>query len=235
MKTAVITGVGSGIGKATCLHFLSQNWCVIGILRNEEQLNRLNELALDLPGKLHLVKVDLALEDFQKTVGLELNKLKIQSIDALLNIAGLLNPQSFGDMRMDYLNKVMEINFIAPVLLIQELIPLLSNEEGGNVVNITSMSGFQGSVRFPGLSAYGASKAALSSFSESIAIELEEDNVIVNALAIGSVNTNMLKKAFPDFHSSIEPHQMAEYIYSFANHGYRFYNGKTLAVAITNP
>lgn len=235
MKKVVITGVGSGIGKETCLRFLEENWYVVGVLRNENHMKELLEISSNLPGKLHLINVDLEKIGFQQVISTQIKELGIQSIDALLNIAGVLNPMNFEVIKLEDLNKVMMVNFTAPAMLMQELTPLLKEEGGGNIVNISSMSGFQGSVRFPGLSVYGASKAALSSFSESISVELQEYGVIVNALAIGSVNTQMLKDAFPDYQAGIEPNQMAQYIYSFANHGYRFYNGKTLAVAITNP
>ena len=66
-----------------------------------------------------------------------------------------------------------------------------------HVVNVTSMAGFQGSGKFSGLSYYSASKAALGSLTECLAEELKEDEVKVNALAIGSVQTEMLAEAFP--------------------------------------
>jgi NAD(P)-dependent dehydrogenase (short-subunit alcohol dehydrogenase family) len=120
-------------------------------------------------------------------------------------------------------------------MLISRLLPLIEANKPGNIVNITSMSGFPGSVRFPSLAVYGASKAALGSLTESLAAEFTENGVHINALAIGSVNTEMLQKAFPDFESSISPSDMAEYIYTFATIGYKFHNGKVLSVAITNP
>lgn len=230
-----ITGAGSGIGKATCLHALSHNHQVIGLLRNKEKAESLISEAKNLPGVLTLIFADLKSNHLMSVVSEQLANLGVSKIDALLNIAGTLSPMNLDEFNDKDIDEVMQVNFAAPAILINILSPLLEKSEKANIVNITSMSGFQGSVRFPGLSVYGASKAALSSLSESLAIELQDLGIRINALAIGAVSTNMLKEAFPDYQAPIAPEQMAEYIYSFATYGYKFYNGKTLPVAVTNP
>lgn len=235
VKSVLVTGVGSGIGKEVCLNFLDKGWAVFGVLRNAEQSKRLNKEGKKLKGELTLINVDLDEIDFTTRIIDILSDLKIKSIDVLINVAGRLDIKELVDIDSKHIEEVMKTNFLAPVLLTKAMIPYLSKSNHGNVVNITSMSGYQGSVRFSGLSVYGASKAALSSWTESIAVELASVNVHANALAIGSVNTNMLQKAFPDYQATINPEEMAEYIHGFADLGYKFYNGKTLSVAITNP
>jgi NAD(P)-dependent dehydrogenase (short-subunit alcohol dehydrogenase family) len=233
--TVFITGVGSGIGLETCIHFLSKGNDVIGLLRNKSQGKDLELKANRCLGNLHLVYADLATDGFLNDISKLLNQWFISEIDVLINIAGTLNSKIIGEFSLETIDSIMRVNFTAPALIIQELVPMLKKGSKANIINITSMSGFQGSVRFPGLSIYGASKAALSSLSESLSVELQEFNISVNALAIGSVNTNMLKTAFPDYTAVTQAEDMAEYIYNFATHGYKFYNGKTLPVAITNP
>lgn len=230
-----ITGVGSGIGKETCLAALSNNHHVIGLLRNHAQAELLIKEAELAPGKLSLVHADLEKDGFEELVLANLRKLDIDRVDVLINVAGALNSLSINEFRLEDINRVMKVNFISPALLIKTLVPFLAKSVKANIVNITSMSGFQGSVRFPGLSIYGASKAALSSLTESLSVELSSQNIHINALALGAVNTEMLKSAFPDYQAPVSPVQMAEYIYSFATKGYLFYDGKTLPVAITNP
>lgn len=232
---AFITGVGSGIGRATCLAFLTQGWDVVGLLRKESQGEILKNEAGSLKGDLQLIYVDISESGFIDEVKSALKLYNIESFNALINIAGILNPVELNDFEETKINHVMTVNFVSPALLISTLTPYLANNKNSNILNITSMSGFQGSVRFPGLSIYGASKAALSSLSESLSVELVSQNISINALAIGSVNTEMLNEAFPDFQAPVEANEMAEYIYSFATHGYKFYNGKTLSVAVTNP
>lgn len=233
--TVFITGVGSGIGLETCVHFLSKGNDVIGLLRNRSQGKALEVKVKGYQGNLRLVYADLSTDNFIQEISNRLNEWSIDRVDALINIAGILNSKMIGEFSLETIDSIMRVNFTAPSLIIQELLPLLKQGRNANIINITSMSGFQGSVRFPGLSIYGASKAALSSLSESLSVELQEFNISVNALAIGSVNTNMLKAAFPDYTATTQPNDMAEYIYTFAINGYRFYNGKTLPVAITNP
>jgi NAD(P)-dependent dehydrogenase (short-subunit alcohol dehydrogenase family) len=107
--------------------------------------------------------------------------------------------------------------------------------QGAHIVNIGSMGGFQGSVKFPGLSAYSASKAALHTLTECLALELTDRQIKVNCLALGSAQTEMLEQAFPGYESPVMAFEMGKYIADFALTGHRFFNGKVLPVAITTP
>jgi NAD(P)-dependent dehydrogenase (short-subunit alcohol dehydrogenase family) len=117
--------------------------------------------------------------------------------------------------------------------MIQNLLPLLN--ENAHIVNIGSMGGFQGSVKFPGLSGYSASKAALHALTECLAMEFSERKIKVNCLALGSAQTEMLEKAFPDYQSPVLAFEMGKFIVDFALSGHKFFNGKTLPVAVTTP
>lgn len=233
--TFFITGIGSGIGRATCVHVLSSGQDVYGTIRKEEQIKSLQQEVKNLPGKLHIINVDLTHQNAVLYIGEELQRLKCASLDVVINVAGVLSTQEIGGITLTEIERVMHLNFTFPVLLTQQLLPLLINGVDSNIINITSMSGYPGSVRFPGLSIYGASKAALGSFTESLAAEIWEQGVRINALAIGAVNTQMLKSAFPDYTAQVSPSEMGRYIYSFATEGNRLMNGKVLAVALTNP
>ena len=232
---AFITGIGGGIGLETCKQFLSKGWDVVGVIRNPAQENQIKRATSSLLGELSILNLDLSQSNFKKQLDDYLSSSSHKDFNVLVNIAGVLNPMPIQEYDFDKIQEIVTVNFISPTLLIQSIIPYMNGSNSHNIVNISSMSGFQGSVRFPGLGIYGASKAALSSITESLSEELKEKNIHINALAIGSVNTNMLKEAFPDYTSSMQPNEMASYIFSFATHGFKFYNGKTLPVAITNP
>lgn len=232
---AFITGVGSGIGKETCMEFLANGWDVVGVIRNSNYESGLLDLAANLPGTLTLVKIDLSEQNFQVKLDKLLSNLKGLEINSLINVAGVLSPMLISEYEEDNIQEILSVNFISPVLIIKSVLPFMMGSEFHNIINITSMSGFQGSVRFPGLGIYGASKAALSSITESLSVELQEYNIPINALALGSVNTEMLKEAFPEYTAKTQASEMAAYIFSFASHGFKFYNGKTLPVAISNP
>jgi NAD(P)-dependent dehydrogenase (short-subunit alcohol dehydrogenase family) len=106
---------------------------------------------------------------------------------------------------------------------------------GSHIVNISSMGGFQGSSKYKGLSYYSASKSALACLTECLANEFSEYGISVNCLALGSVKTEMLDKAFPGYKAPVDAKEMAEFISDFALTGHKFFNGKILPVAVTNP
>jgi short-subunit dehydrogenase len=233
--TFFITGVGSGIGMETAIYAVSQGHHVVGTLRKTSQAEKLLSRVSNSAGKLDILYIDLLNKGFERDILNGLESLRVKSIHCVINIAGTLDITPLKEFEYHVMEKVMQINLYAPAMIISVLQPYLKGVENANIINITSMSGFQGSVRFPGLAIYGASKAALASLSESLSVELEKDGIHINALAIGSVNTEMLQTAFPDFQASINPKEMGEYIFSFAINGSRFFNGKTIPVAITNP
>src|SRR5690606_10861917 len=100
---------------------------------------------------------------------------------------------------------------------------------------IGSMGGYQGSVKFPGLSAYSASKGALHILTECLAPELAERKVSINCLALGSAQTEMLEKAFTKFQSPVAAFEMGKYIADVAQTGHIFFDGKVLPVAVNTP
>jgi NAD(P)-dependent dehydrogenase (short-subunit alcohol dehydrogenase family) len=104
-----------------------------------------------------------------------------------------------------------------------------------HIVNISSMGGIQGSVKFPGLAAYSSSKAALICLTELLAEEFKDEKLAINCLALGAVQTEMLEEAFPGFEAPVSAKEMAEYISNFAMHGHKYYNGKTLQVSNSTP
>jgi NAD(P)-dependent dehydrogenase (short-subunit alcohol dehydrogenase family) len=97
------------------------------------------------------------------------------------------------------------------------------------------MGGFQGSSKYMGLSYYSASKAAMACLTECLATEFFEAGIKVNCLALGSVQTEMLAEAFPGYKALVDAREMGEFIADFALNGHKFFNGKILPVAVSNP
>jgi NAD(P)-dependent dehydrogenase (short-subunit alcohol dehydrogenase family) len=138
----------------------------------------------------------------------------------------------FSEINRKDIEEQMRVNFEAPLLLVQALLPFLKRKKGkSHVVNIGSMGGYQGSEKFPGLSVYSASKGGLAILTECLATEFASDNIAFNCLALGSADTEMLRKAFPKYKSPISPQQMADFIVNFALTGHRYFNGKIIPVA----
>lgn len=234
----VITGASKGIGyELTKLFAKNENNTVIGIARSKNLLKKLKDECDSFNSKNKFKPLVLDIEDHEKIKSNLKNETGryVGSVDILINNAGFLVNKPFAETQINDINKTININFISPSVIIQSLIPLLKLSNVKHVVNISSMGGYQGSAKFPGLSFYSASKAALASLTECLAEEYKNDQISFNCLALGAVNTEMLKTAFPDYTAPINPNEMANFIYDFAINGYKYFNGKILPVSLTTP
>jgi len=226
--TVIITGASRGIGFELTKLFLNANYQVIALTRNTKTLEALANLnlqiiATDLSSKISIDKAVFAIKE------------KHQTIDFLINNAGTLVNKPFDDILYSDLEKTYQVNVFAPFYLSQQLLSILGKKSKAHIVNISSIGGFQGSVKFSGLSSYSSSKAAVVGLTECMAEEFKEKNIIVNCLALGAVQTEMLAEAFPGYEAPIKPIQMAEYIFDFTTKGHHYYNGKILPVSLSTP
>ncbi len=229
----IITGAGKGIGFETAIKFADNSHTVIAISRNIDNLMiKSNELNQASNGKIIPISLDLTQTDYS-ILDEQLNQLN--EIHILINNAGILINKPFLETSDEDWRKVFETNLFSTARMIRYLLGYMSISERTHIVNISSMGGFQGTVKFPGLSAYSASKSALVNLTELLAVELDSFNISVNCLALGAVRTEMLKEAFPKFKAKISPNEIADYIYHYALTGHKFFNGKILPVSITTP
>jgi len=226
----IVNGGTKGIGKEVVI-LLAQdkNNRILVTGRNEKLLNSLAKRfqnVITLP--IDLSEFDVNEEFFRNSV---CNSFK--KVDILVNMAGLLVAKEFLKVTSPEARRMMETNFFGPASVIRVLKPFMP--KGSHIVNISSMGGFQGSIKYEGLSYYSASKAALACLSECLASEFSESGVSVNCLALGSVQTEMLSQAFPGYKAPVSSKEMAEFICGFALTGHKFINGKVIPVAINNP
>lgn len=231
----IITGASSGVGFEAVLELILTNQHkVVALARSEDKLGRLLEIAKGLNPDcvLYPVAFDIVHDDYHDLLQFINSHLDGQ-VDILVNNAGVLISKPFAELLETDFVEMLQSNFIGHVRIIQSLLPLMP--PGSHIVNIGSMGGFQGSVKFPGLAAYSASKAALHSLTECLAQELTEQQIKVNCLALGSAQTEMLERAFPGYESPVMAFEMGKYIADFALTGHRFFNGKVLPVAVTTP
>lgn len=156
-------------------------------------------------------------------------------VDVLVHNAGILVHKPFEQLeRADWL-RIFDANVFGAAELSRALLPWLSKGAHPHVLHIGSMGGFQGSSKFPGLSAYSASKAALACLTECLAEEWKPLGIAVNCLALGAVQTEMLHEAFPGYQAPLGSVEMGAYIARFAVEGHRFFNGKVLPVSLSTP
>jgi NAD(P)-dependent dehydrogenase (short-subunit alcohol dehydrogenase family) len=231
----IITGASSGVGFEAVLELiLTSKHKVVALARSDDKLGRLLEIAKGLNPDcvLYPVAFDIVHDDYHHLQQFIDSHLDGQ-VDILINNAGVLINKPFAELQETDFVEMLQSNFIGHVRIIQSLLPYMP--AGSHILNIGSMGGFQGSAKFPGLSAYSASKAALHTLTECLAQEFTEQQIKVNCLALGSAQTEMLEKAFPGYESPVMAFEMGKYIADFALTGHRFFNGKVLPVAVTTP
>lgn len=229
MKTIVVTGASKGIGFETALNLIGQGHKVIAVARSEDKLDNLKRTADS--NNIITLATDITKESGQHSLKDVISDL--QEIDCLINNAGMVLNKSFVDTTDQEWNSVFEINLFAPIQLIKVLKPYFNSKS--HIVNISSMGGFQGSDKYPGLAAYSTAKGALAILSESLSEEFSSDGISVNCLCLGAVQTEMLAKAFPGFNAPVQPKEMGDFIANFALNGHQFMNGKILPVSLNNP
>lgn len=223
MGVVWITGASRGIGFATTVKFLSEGWEVVVLTRAVEKLDALKR---DYPDRLHICKLDLMQLD-----GVQLPNLPV---DILINNAGALVNKPLSEVSLADLRKSYGVNVFGPYLLIQKLLPKFT--EKAHVVNISSVGGIQGSVKFAGLSAYSSAKGAINVLTECLQTEFEQNTKwSFNALALGAVQTEMLNEAFPGLQAPLQPEQLSPFIFAFATTAHLVMRGKVLPVSMSTP
>lgn len=232
-KNVLVTGASSGVGYELVKEFIRHEAIgkVIAVARRKERLDELLdfEASLGLKGKCSVITADVcSVESDRIFSGLE-------HLDVLVNNAGAFLNAPFDQMSEQDLRDVYDVNVFAPYRLTRLAMPLLRRAPNAHVVNIGSMGGVQGAVKFPGLSAYSSSKGALAILTECLAEEHKESSLSFNCLAFGAVQTEMLSKAFPDMKAPLNSVEMAEYVCDFCLNGHNYFNGKVLPVSSTTP
>jgi len=225
----LITGASRGIGAELVNFFLKNS--ELRILAVSRSIKDYDGLSEEYHHRLLVYQADISLSS-------EVNRLadtisKLGKVSYIINNAGLLINKPFTLFSNEEFQQMFGVNFFGPAMLIRELLPYLSRP--AHIVNITSMGGYQGSVKFPGLSIYSASKGALNILSECLAEEFKTEHIYINALALGAVQTEMLEEAFPGYKAPVSAAEMAAFIANFTQNGYRFMNGKVLPVSLNTP
>jgi len=229
----IITGASRGIGYHIVKNLIADNTTsnkVFAISRNIDELKSLATKHNNLiPVKCN-INSETEIERLNSIV-----KSHVDHIDILINNAAAIVNKEFTQITGDEIDYVFSANFKAPFMMIKQFLPMLKAKSTAHVINISSMGGFQGAQKFPGLSVYSSSKAALSCLTECLAEELKHTGISINALCIGAVQTEMLSEAFPGYVAPVTAVQMAEFICNFAFKIHKMMNGKIIPVALSTP
>ena len=224
----VVTGCSKGIGYEL-VKLLTENHKVYGISRDLRKLKNLKS-SLSNPKNFEFISEDISKINLDSIN----NCIKSEKIDLLINNAGILVNKTFSKISYEDYRSVMDVNFWGAFNLTQLLLNKLSKAKG-QVINISSMGGINYSSKFPGLSLYSSSKAAVSVLTECLAVELEQFEINVNAFALGAVQTEMLNDAFPEYKANISSNEMATFIVNFINSSKNLVNGQVFRIANSNP
>ena len=181
-KVVLITGVSSGIGHATAKLFNQEGWHVVGVSRTK---------ADHIEGVDHYIPADVSkIEDLNRLF----DEIKTEEgrIDSLINNAALQICKPIIETTVDEWDAVFNTN-VRPVFYCSKLAHPLMAGKGGSIVNVSSVHAIATSAN---IAAYAASKGAIKALTQNLAIEFARDNIRVNAVLPGAVDTQMLKEGF---------------------------------------
>ncbi len=185
-KTALVTGGAKGIGRAICLEFAKNGANIAVNYRSTIDENFIKELE-SFGVKVKTYKWDV--RDFEVTKEMvEVIKQDFESIDFLVNNAGITSDMLMLKMKEEQFDNVIDVNLKGSFNLTRHVSPIMLKQKSGSIINITSVVGLTGNA---GQANYAASKAGMIGLTKSVARELGSRGITVNAVAPGFIETDM--------------------------------------------
>lgn len=225
-RVAIVTGASSGIGAATADLFEELGARVVRFARSEGsgRLVRSADRADETSAPLY-VRGDVSNEaDVARLFDVA------GECDILVNNAGAIEVALLHQMTSDAWDRTFAVNVRGAYLMCKYALPAMIARRSGAIVNVASISGVVGPQKFPGFTAYCASKAALISLTESLAVEVKEHGIRVNCISPGSVDTKMWAEVSNNAPADMTPREIAESIAFLASERSRPMNGQNLNV-----
>ena len=182
-KVIWITGASSGIGKALAIKFAENNWIVAASARRE---NLLDELKL-INENIHSFPLDVTEIDKCKLTSKKIIE-RFGNIDICVFGTGMHDPKSEKKFNLEKIREIMEVNYFGTMNSINSVYEYFSEKQNGQISIISSVAGYRG---LPAAGAYCASKAALTSFAESLYFDMQKKNVHVSLISPGFIKTPM--------------------------------------------
>ena len=182
-KVIWITGASSGIGKALALKFANEGWIVAASARRENLLQDLNKEN----SNIHSFPLDVTEIDKCKLTSKKIIE-RFGNIDICVFGTGMHDPKSEKKFNLEKIREIMEVNYFGTMNSINSVYEYFSKKQNGQISIISSVAGYRG---LPAAGAYCASKAALTSFAESLYFDMQMKNVHVSLISPGFIKTPM--------------------------------------------
>ncbi|MFF2876463.1 SDR family NAD(P)-dependent oxidoreductase [Gottfriedia sp. NPDC057991] len=186
-KTAIVTGGANGIGKATVQKFLEQGAKVVFTDINEEAGNRTLDEMKKISDYVVFIKHNVQLETDWINVVNETKK-NFGSIDILFNNAGIFSSKPVTEYETEEWNRLLGINVTGVFLGMKHTVPFMREQKGGSIINTSSIAGLKGTAN---ATLYGASKGAVRIMTKDLAKEVAADQIRVNSIHPGVIETAM--------------------------------------------
>jgi short-subunit dehydrogenase len=182
-KVIWITGASSGIGKALAIKFAENGWTVAASARRENLLNELKNLNQNIyPFPLDVTEIENCKIVAKKIIA------QFNNIDICVFGTGMHDPISEKKFNLDKIREIMEVNYFGTMNSINSIYENFSEKKSGQISIISSVAGYRG---LPAAGAYCASKAALTSFTESLNFDMTRKNIKVSLISPGFIKTPM--------------------------------------------
>lgn len=225
-SVAIVTGASSGIGRATA-EMLARRGARVAIFARAAE--KLAEIAAPFGERMLVVPGDVASAADVERLFSE-SEQRLGFCDVLVNCAGMIDPAPLVDVTPERWERMFSVNVHGTYLACRRALPSMLERGRGAIVNVASISGVVGPEKFPGFVSYCASKGAVISLTEALAVEVKDRGVRVNAVSPGSVDTPMWAAASGGAPASMTAEEVAETILFLASDASRPMNGQNLNV-----
>lgn len=181
MKTILITGTSSGIGRSTAKLFADKEWNVIATMRSPEKEKELTELKNVLVTKLDVEQKNTIQEAIDQGIK------RFGKIDVLVNNAGYGTSGIFESATDQQIRRQFEVNVFGLMAVTKAILPHFRANRNGVIINLSSMGG---RITIPTMSLYHSTKFAVEGFTEALSYELASQNIRLKLIEPGSINTD---------------------------------------------
>lgn len=234
-KLAIVTGGNSGLGLATAKKLCDHGIKTFIIGRTKEKTE---EACFEIGNNAFPVIFDL--NNLAEIPAMISEIAQNGNIDILVNNAGINSKKEFIDVTDEEFNAIIHTNIKSVFSISREVVKVMKNQGGGNIVNISSMASQYG---IPKVIAYTASKGAIEAMTRAMAVELAQYNILVNCVAPGFIKTKMSAKALdsdPERKNKVlgrtplgylgDPSDIADAVYFFVSNESKYVTGTVLPV-----